>query len=173
MEQLEGFVQDHNKRFVCKIKKSLYGMRQSPKQWYKKFDSFTVSQNFTRSEYDHCVYFKKLENGIFIILVLYVDDMLVKSKIMVEINRLKAQLAKTLDMKDLGVAKQILGMEIHRDRKNGKLWLSQHKYMEKILMRFGMNNVKPVQIPLASHFKISLALCPTNDKEKDYMSHVP
>ena len=50
-----------------------------------------VSQNFTRSEYDHCVYFKKLENDMFIILVLYVDDMLVASKSMFEINRLNAQ----------------------------------------------------------------------------------
>jgi hypothetical protein len=132
-----------------------------------------VSLNFTRSEYDNCVYFKKLENGMFIILVLYVDDMLVERKSMVEINRLKAQLAKAFDMKDLGTTTQILGMEIHRDRKNGNLWLSQQKYVDKILMRFGMNNVKPVQIPLASHFNLSSSLCPTNDKEKDYMSHVP
>ena len=69
MEQPEGFVQSHNKRFVCKIIKSLYGLRQSPRQWYKRFDSFMESQNFTRSEYDHCVYFKKLENDMFIILV--------------------------------------------------------------------------------------------------------
>jgi hypothetical protein len=124
MEQPEGFFQDRNKKFVCKLKKSLYGLRQSPRQWYKKFDSFMVSLKFA-SEYDHCVYFKKLENGMFIILVLYVDDMLVTSKSMVEINRLKAQLARAFDMKDLGAAKQILGMEIHRDRKNGKLWLSQ------------------------------------------------
>jgi hypothetical protein len=110
MEQPEGFVQDHIRRLVCKLKKSLYGMRQSPMKWYKKFDSFMVSLNFTRSEYDHCVYFKKLENGMFIILVLYVDVMLVERKSMVEINRLKAQLARAFDMKDLGATKQILGM---------------------------------------------------------------
>ena len=92
-----------------------------------------VSQNFTRSEYDHCVYFKKLENDMFIILVLYVDDMLVTSKSMFEIGRLKAQLARTFDMKDLGATNQILGMQIHTDRKNGKLWLSQKKYVDKIL----------------------------------------
>jgi hypothetical protein len=63
-----------------------------------------VSQNFTRSQYDHCIYFKVF-NGIFIILVLYVEDMLVESKSMVEINRLKAQLARTFDMKDLGATK--------------------------------------------------------------------
>jgi hypothetical protein len=88
MEQPEGFVQDHNKRFVCKLKKSLYGLKQSPRKWYKKFDSFMVSQNFTRSEYDHYVYSKSL-NGIFIILVLYVDDMLVARKSMVEINKVE------------------------------------------------------------------------------------
>jgi hypothetical protein len=173
MEQPEGFVQDHNKRFVCKLKKSLYSPRQSPRLWYKKFDSFMVSLNFTRSEYDHCVYFKMLENDIFIILVLYVDDMLAASKSMVEINMLKAQLARAFDMKDLGASIQILGMDIHRDMKNGKLWLSQQKYVEKIIMRFNMNNVKPMQIPLASHLKLSSGLCSSNDEEKDYMSCVP
>jgi len=82
-----------------------------------------VRHNFIRSEYDHCVYFKSF-SGIFIILVLYVDDMLIASKIMKEINRLNVQLFRAFDMKDLGVAKHILGMEIHRDGKNGELWLS-------------------------------------------------
>jgi hypothetical protein len=102
MEQLEGFVQDRRKRFVCRMKKSLCGMRQSPRQWYKKYDSFMVSQNYTMSEYDHCVYFKMFDNGIFIILVLYVDDMILERKSMIEINRLKAQMDRTFDMKDLG-----------------------------------------------------------------------
>ena len=150
----------------------MYGLRQSPRQWYKKFDSFMVSQNFIRSEYDHCEYFKSF-NGIFIILALYVDDMLIASKSMEEINRLKAQLSRTFDMKDLGAAKHILGMEIHRDRKNGKLWLSQQKYVEKVLENFSMNNVKPVNVPLASHFKLSSVLSPRIDEEKQYMSHVP
>jgi hypothetical protein len=101
MKQPKGFFQDYNKRFVCKLKKSLYGLRQSPRKWYKKFDSFMVSLNLIRSEYDNRVYFKKFENDMFIILVLYVDDMLVESKSMVEINRLKAQLARVFDMKDL------------------------------------------------------------------------
>ena len=52
---------------------------------------------------------------------MYVDDMLIVSKSMDEINRLKAQMASNFDMKDLGAAKQILGIEIHRDKRNGKL----------------------------------------------------
>eukprot|EP00253_Pinus_taeda_P032276 PITA_32276 len=172
MEQPEGFVQHRNKKFVCRLKKSLYGLKQSPRQWYKKFDSFTLSQNYIRSEYDHCVYFKKLSNCMFIILVLYVYDMLLASKSIVEINKLKAQMARTFDMKDLGAARQIFGMEIFRDRSNGKLWLSQQKYIEKILLRFGMNNVKPMSVPLASHFKLSYSLCRNTDEEKEYMSRI-
>ena len=76
-------------------------------------------------------------------------------------------------MKDLGVAKHILGMEINRDRNNGKLWLSQQKYVEKVLEKFGMNNVKPFNVLVAPHFKISSVLSPRTDEEKKYMYHVP
>ena len=69
MEHPEGFVQGRSRRLVCNLRKALYRLRQSPRQWYKKFDSFMVSRNFIRSEYDHCVYFKSF-NGIFIILAL-------------------------------------------------------------------------------------------------------
>ena len=86
-----------------------------------------VSQNFTRSEYDH------LENGMFIILVLYVVGMLIASKSMVDIKMLKAQLARTFYMEDLGATKLILGREIHRDRKNGKLRFSQESMLKKYL----------------------------------------
>jgi hypothetical protein len=138
MEHLEVFVQNRSKKFVCRLKKSLYGLRKSPTQCYKKFNSFIVRRNYTRSEYNHCVYFKKLNSDIFIILVLYVDDMILTSKSITVINRLKDEMAMAFDMKNLGAARQILGMEIFKDRRNGKLWLSQQKYVEKILLRFGM-----------------------------------
>ena len=105
--------------------------------------------------------------------MLYVDDMFIVRKIMEEINRLKAKLSRTFEMKDLGAEKHILGMEIHKDRKNGKLWLSQQKYVEKVLEKFYMNNVKPVNVPLASHFKLSSDLSPRTNEEKKYMSRVP
>ena len=64
-------------------------------------------------------------------------------------------MARTFDMEDIGVAKQILGIEIHKDRKNGKLSFSLEKYVERILERFEMNKENPVNVPLASHFKLS------------------
>ena len=67
---------------------------------------------YKRSKYDHCVYLRRLEAGSYIYLLLYVDDMLIAAKSQVEIDRLKAQLSKEFEMKDLGEAKKILGMEI-------------------------------------------------------------
>jgi len=89
-----------------------------------KIDRFTTEQGYSRCHSDHCVYFKKLDNGRKIILLLYVDDMLVAGYNMNEINVLKRKLANSFVMKDLGVAKKILGMRITRDRKNHKLTLS-------------------------------------------------
>ena len=76
-------------------------------------------------------------------------------------------------MKDLGAAKKILGMEIIRERKSGKLYLSQQGYIEKVLRRFNMQDTKPVSTPLASHFRLSSALCPQSDDDIEYMSGVP
>ena len=76
MEQPEGFVIHGKEKLVCKIKKSLYGLKQSPRQWYKRFHTFMLSQGFKRSNYDSCVYLK-IVNGSTIYLFLYVDDMLI------------------------------------------------------------------------------------------------
>jgi hypothetical protein len=119
-----------------------------------------TEHGYSRCHSDHCVYFKKLENGSFIILLLYVDDMLVVGSNMQDINVLKKKLANAFAMKDLGAGKKILGMRITRDIKNHKLTLSQGEYTEKVLERFRMQNAKLVSTPLASHFKLTKEMCP-------------
>ena len=114
---------------VCKLKKRLYELKQVPRQWYKKFDSFMMSQEYKRTFADPCVYVWRFPNDKFIILLLYVDDMLIMSQDVDMIQKIKRELSKTFDMKDLGSAKRILGMEILRDRKVGKLWLSQENIL--------------------------------------------
>jgi hypothetical protein len=104
---------------------------------------------------------------------LYVDDILLSRKIITNINRLKTQMSRMFDMKDLGATRLILGMEIFKDRRNGKLWFSQQNYVDNILLRFGMNDVKPFSVPLASHFKLYSSLCPSTKEEKEYMSRIP
>ena len=119
-----------------------------------------TTHDFKRRNYDSCVYFKKSDDGSFVYLLLYVDDMLIVAKNKEEIRKVKVQLSKEFEMKELGATKKILGMEILRDRKVGKLYLSRKGYIEKILHRFNMQNVKPVSTSLVAHFKLSYVLSP-------------
>jgi hypothetical protein len=76
-------------------------------------------------------------------------------------------------MKDLGAAKQILGMRISTDKHGSTLQLSQAEYIRKVLQRFNMRDAKPVRTPLVSHFRLSKEQCPETDEEKDFMARVP
>ncbi|KAG8482597.1 hypothetical protein CXB51_024457 [Gossypium anomalum] len=173
MQQPEGFIVSEKEDYVCLLRKSLYGLKQSPRQWYKRFDSFMTSHDFKRSSLDSCVYFKKNSDDSFVYLLLYVDDMLIAAKDKGEIRKVKAQLSEEFEMKDLGPVKKILGTEILRYRKANKLYLSQKGYIEKVLCRFNMQSAKPVSTPLAAHFRLSSTLSPQSDDEIEYMSHVP
>ena len=106
-----------------------------------------LSLGFDRSIKDACVYFKHIKNGYWVYLLLYVDDMLIASKDKAEIDRLKSELKTEFEMKDLGEARKILGMEIHRDRKLGLLRLSQKEYIQKVLARFSMEGAKAISTP--------------------------
>ena len=99
-----------------------------------------LGHGYSRSDYDNCVCHKKLLDGSFVNLLLFVDGMLIASKSISGIKKLKSQLSGEFEMKDLGVAKKILGMEIHRDQSIGKLYLSWKKYIDKVLEHFGMLN---------------------------------
>ena len=76
-------------------------------------------------------------------------------------------------MKDLGPAKKILGIRIVHDRSLGLILLSQENYIKKVLERFNMDKAKPVNCPLAGHFKLSSSQCPTSDEEKNEMQKIP
>jgi len=115
ISQPMGFKTAGKKNMVCKLKKSLYGLKQSPRQWYKSFDSFIRGKKYTRSHYDPCVYYNKLPEGEYIYLQLYVDDMLIAYKSRSIIDKLKKDLSFEFEMKDLGEAKKVLGIEIERD----------------------------------------------------------
>ena len=173
MEQPEGFKVKGKEDYVCRLKKSLYGLKQAPRQWYKKFESVMEEQGYKKTTSDHCVFMQKFSDGDFIILLLYVDDMLIVGMNSSRIDKLKKQLSQSFAMKDLGPAKQILGVRIHRSRKDKKLFISQEQYIEKVLERFNMNNAKVVSSPLATHFKLSTKQSPSTDKEKEDMERIP
>lgn len=92
MHHSKGFIAQGKENHVCLLKKLLYGLKQSPKQWYKRFDAFMLGHGYFMCDYDSCVYFRKLSDGSFVYL-LYVDDMLIAFNNMLEINNLKNQLS--------------------------------------------------------------------------------
>jgi len=116
-------------------------------------------------EYDSCVYFKQNDDPTY--LLLYVNDMLIVARNKSHIQKLKAQLKKEFDMKDLGEAKKILGMKITRYRGSSRLWLSQENYVLKVLERFIIIEATPVTTPLAGHFKLFSKQCPQSREEKE------
>ena len=173
MPKPEDFLVSSKEDYVCLLKKSLYGLKQSPRQWYKRFYSFMISHNFKRCTYDICVYFRRCDDESFVYLLLYVDDMLIATKDKEEIQRVKAQLSREFEMKYLGAIKKILKMEILKDRQAAMLYISQKGYIEKVLHRFNIQNAKPISTPLVAHFKISSSLSLKSKDDVDYMSRVP
>ena len=117
MKKPKGFTVKGNKELVSKLKKSLYGIKKSPRMWYQNFDTYILGLGFVRRKADHCVYSKQVGDH-FTNIVLYVDDMLLIGNNKDVIKEVKSQLSSKFDMKDLGAANFILGMEIRRDRAN-------------------------------------------------------
>nr|GEY89063.1 retrovirus-related Pol polyprotein from transposon TNT 1-94 [Tanacetum cinerariifolium] len=144
MRQPLGYEQGNK---VCLLNKSLYGLKQSPRQWYKRFDEYMLSSRFKRSSYDSCVYYRNYAAGEYIYLLLYLNNMLIACKSMAEVGSTKSLLKKEFDMKELRKAKKILGIEIVRDRS--------------------------LKMLLGGHFKLSLKDCPVRDCYAERMSKVP
>lgn len=133
MEQPEGFIVKGKERLVCELKRSLYGLKQIPRKWYKKFDSFIIQHGYDKITSDHCVFINKFFNGEFLILLLYVDDILIIGRDTRKIKNLKRELKKYFTIKDLKSAKQNLGIKITKKIHNcdyfkriilGRLWKS-------------------------------------------------
>ena len=144
MQQPEGFVVKGQEHKVCKLVKSLYGLKQAPKQWHEKFDNTLLSNGYQINECDKCVYVKQYKNA-FVIICLYVDDMLIMGTNMDVINQTKKMLHSSFEMKDMGEADVILGIRIQKNS-NGYI-LTQSHYIEKTLKKFGHYNDRPVVTP--------------------------
>ncbi len=172
MDQPIGFITKGQEGKVCRLKRSIYGLKQSSRQWYFRFHEAITSVGMDMIEEDHCVYVKRSENGI-LILSLYVDDILIAGSNMEMINATKEWLSSIFEMKDMGEANYVLGVKILRNRSKRFLGLSQETYIKKILERFQMHNSKPVDTPIEKACTLSLDQCPKTDEERNEMSRVP
>ena len=144
IEQPKSFVCSGQENKVCKLKKSLHGLKQAPKQWYQKFDQTLTSNGYIVNGSNSCVYSKVFGSDC-VIIYLYVDNILIFGTNVNLVNETKMFLPSKFDMRDLGESNVILGIKI-RKTENGYS-LCQSHYVEKILENFNCSNVVPVRTP--------------------------
>ena len=108
---------------MCKLQKSIYGLKQSSRQWYLRFHETVISNHFEMMDEDHCVYVKRSSDK-FVILTLYMDDILLAGNNLEYLLTIKEWLSFNFQMKDMGEASYILGVKIPRNRLKRLLNLS-------------------------------------------------
>ena len=141
--------EETRKTRVCKLHKTLYGLKISPKRWNERFTEEVYKMGLERDINDPCL-FTCRKNNTMALLVLYVDDIILASNNPEKLQEIKVKLCKAFHMKDLGERRMYLGMKIERDRKNKILTLNQSEYTEKISERFQMKECNAQETPMVT-----------------------
>ena len=170
MMQPIGFSNNTNQ--VCRLKRALYGLKQSSRVWNRKLDEELKKYGLQQSQLDPCIYFTYQDGNVLIVTV-YVDDLLIFSNNKQIKSHFRNYLLSTFKMKDLGEVQNCLGFKITRDRKNGKLYLSQKQYIIDILEKYNMKNSKPISTPMDPNVKYDQSMCPQTEGERMEMARIP
>ena len=161
----EGLNSESSRNKVCKLRKSLYGLKQSPRQWHAKKHHFLVDElKFESSLNEPCLYVRHKDSNV-LVIALYVDDLLISGNSKSDIAIIKEELSSRFEMKNLGPANVMLGIEIQRDRPNRKLFISQSEYTKEILDRFGRSDSKSIATPMDRSYSelVQQQSSPAND----------
>ncbi|KAL5701149.1 hypothetical protein ACHQM5_026518 [Ranunculus cassubicifolius] len=150
---------------VCLLRKSLYGLKQSRREWFERFSSVVLQHGFSRCQSDHTVFYRRSYHGRTYLLV-YVDDIIITGDDSRGIVQIKEALGKVFEVKDLGPLKYFLGIEVARSPKG--ISLSQRKYVLDLLEDTGMLGCKPVFTPLIPNSKL---LADSGDRLRDPSSY--
>ena len=148
-----GLENRSNQKLVCRLKKSLYGLKQSPRAWFDRFTRTLTDNGYLQCQADHTLFVKGEFRGKMAILIVYVDDIILTGDDSEEILRLKKVLATEFEIKDLGTLKYFLGMEVARSQEG--IVISQRKYILDLLNETGFLGCKPVDTPMDSTKKMN------------------
>ncbi|GKA68228.1 putative RNA-directed DNA polymerase [Tanacetum coccineum] len=151
MEAPRGFTDNFGEREVCLLKKSLYGLKQSPRAWFGRFTLAMKHYGFKQSNSNHTLFLKQRGNLI-TCLIIYVDDMIITGNDKEEITKLKKNLFTKFEMKDLGRLKYFLGIEVLRSKQG--IFMYQKNYVLDLLAEIGMVDCKPVDTPMIMNQKL-------------------
>ncbi|GJW07825.1 putative RNA-directed DNA polymerase [Tanacetum coccineum] len=157
---------------VCKLQRSIYGLKQASRSWNKRFDEEIKRFGFAQNLDEPCVYQKASGSNV-TFLILYVDDIIIMGNHILSLQSIKNYLGKCFSMKDLGEAAFILGIKIYRDRSKRLIGLCQNAYMDKILKRYKMDNSKRGHIPMQERLDLNKSQGAQTPKEVNRMKNVP
>lgn len=152
VSQPEGFIENGNEGKVYRLKKALYGLKHAPRAWYSKIDAFFLSNNFTRSENEPTLYLKKQSNGSFLVVCLYVDDIIYMGSSQSIVDDFKHSMMSQFEMTDLGLLKYFLGLEVKQS--DDGIFVSQEKYATDLLKKFHMTNCEVAVTPMNVNEKL-------------------
>ncbi|GJX89824.1 retrotransposon protein, putative, ty1-copia subclass [Tanacetum coccineum] len=172
MVQPEGFVDPNHPRKVCKLQRSIYGLKQASRSWNKRFDEEIKRFGFSQNLDEPCVYQKASGSNV-TFLILYVDDIIIMGNHIPSLQSVKNYLGKCFSMKDLREAAFILGIKIYRDRSKRLIGIGQNDYMDKILKIYKMDNSKRGHIPMQERLDLNKSQGAQTPKEVNRMKNVP
>ncbi|KAK1602410.1 hypothetical protein QYE76_016739, partial [Lolium multiflorum] len=172
MVQPKGFVDPKNADKVCKLQRSIYGLKQASRSWNRRFDKVIKDFGFIQCHGEACIY-KKVSGSSVAFLILYVDDILLIGNDIELLSSVKGYLNNSFSMKDLGEASYILGIKIYRDRSRRLIGLSQSTYLDKILKKFRMDESKKGFLPMLPGKVLSKTQGPATAEERERMSQIP
>ncbi|GBE78927.1 predicted protein [Sparassis crispa] len=171
MQQPEGFHQG-GPEMVCRLNKSLYGLKQGARQWNKKLHEVLTKMGFTRLQSDRSIYVY-IREDVRIIVPVFIDDMTLASKSKKALDDTVKELKSYFKLRDLGSTQFLLGIDIKRDRAKHTISLSQRQYIVDMLERYGLSDCKSVSTPMNPGAELSKALAPQTQEEAEYMHKVP
>ncbi|RVW69984.1 Retrovirus-related Pol polyprotein from transposon RE1 [Vitis vinifera] len=154
-----GFEEKLGSNKVCKLKKSLYGLKQSPRAWFERFGKAVKNCGYCHSQANHTMFYKHSKDGKIAILIVYVDDIVLTGSDKEELERLKRRPGAEFEIKDLGTLKYFLGMEFARSKEG--IFVNQRKYVLDLLGETRQLGCKPVETPIVPNIK----LLPSKDNE--------
>ena len=169
MKQSEGFIAKDQEHMVCKLKMSIYGLKQASRSWIIRFDQAIKSFGFQQN-LDKPFVYKRHRDKVVMFLVLYVDDILLIGNNVGVMSLVKIWLSSQFDMKGLVEANFILEIQLWRNHKNKMFDLSQDGYIDKVLERFSMQNSKKGLLPFRHGVPLSDDQRPKNQEEVDETS---
>ena len=152
MEIPPGLETSFNNNRVCKLKKSLYGLKQSPRAWFGRFAKSVTKQGYTQCQADHKIFVKFSSENKIAVLIVYVDDIILTGDYEEELSGMKKHLAKEFEIKNLDYLRCFLDMEVARSKKG--IFVSQCKYVLDLLKETSMVGCKPADTPMDSMKKI-------------------